>query len=201
MGGAQCNGGSSPEGFARNPALVLEFYNQRRRQLLGVRPNKAHEALVALENKFEVHIITQNVDDLHERAGSTNVLHLHGELLSVRSTGDPTNILIWKKDLKVGDNCANGHQLRPNIVWFGEMVPAMETAAEITQSADIILVIGTSLQVYPAAGLLDLAPEDSSVYLIDPRPAIHKKAGTKLHVMAKTAAEGVPELVRALLNE
>ena len=138
---------ASPEGFAKNPELVLDFYNKRRAQLLEVQPNLAHEILAELEHNFEVHIITQNVDDLHERAGSTNVLHLHGELLKVRSIYNDQIILDWKTDLFLGDVDQFDNQLRPNIVWFGEEVPAMNTALEIVEQADILVVIGTSLQV------------------------------------------------------
>ncbi|RZJ99131.1 MAG: NAD-dependent deacylase, partial [Flavobacterium sp.] len=161
---------ASPEGFRKNPDLVLDFYNKRRRQLLTVNPNEAHSILAELENHFDVQIITQNVDDLHERAGSSNVLHLHGELLKVRSTRNPEYILDWKTDLTLNDKDKNGFSLRPHIVWFGEEVPALETAIEITQRADIFLVIGTSLQVYPAAGLIDFVPKNSKIYYIDPKP-------------------------------
>ncbi|MEM9143737.1 MAG: NAD-dependent deacylase, partial [Bacteroidota bacterium] len=144
---------ASPQGFARNPELVLEFYNQRRRQLLQVEPNEGHRALAQLEARFDVDIITQNVDNLHEKAGSSNVLHLHGELLKVRSTANEDHVLNWKKDLVLGDEDENGHQLRPHIVWFGEMVPMLEPAIQITAKADILVIIGTSMQVYPAASL------------------------------------------------
>src|SRR5690606_23147486 len=145
---------ASPEGFARNPELVLDFYNQRRRQLLTVQPNAAHKALVKLEKNHEVSIITQNVDDLHERAGSKNIIHLHGELLKVRSTKNEDSVLDWKIDLNLGDLCENEHQLRPHIVWFGEMVPMLETASDVVAEADALIIIGTSMQVYPAAGLM-----------------------------------------------
>ena len=140
---------ASPQGFARNPELVLEFYNQRRRQLLEVSPNKGHLALAQLEQAFDVSIVTQNIDNLHEQAGSSHVVHLHGELFKVRSTVNENHVLDWKKDLVLGDTDKNGHQLRPHIVWFGEMVPMLETAAHITQQADILIIVGTSMQVYP----------------------------------------------------
>ncbi|NNM17667.1 MAG: NAD-dependent deacylase, partial [Croceitalea sp.] len=146
---------ASPQGFAANPELVLEFYNQRRKQLLQVDPNEGHRALVTLEQKFEVNIVTQNVDNLHEKAGSTKVLHLHGELLKVRSTKNENLVMEWHKDLHLGHLDADGHQLRPHIVWFGEMVPLLEPAIEITSKADVLLIIGTSMQVYPAASLVN----------------------------------------------
>jgi NAD-dependent deacetylase len=149
---------ASPEGFARNPELVLEFYNLRRRQLSEVNPNEAHHILAELQKDFDVHIITQNVDDLHERAGSKNIIHLHGELKKVRPVNDEESIVPWEGDLNLGDLDENGIQLRPHIVWFGEMVPEMENAATIASTADILLVIGTSLQVYPAASLLHYVP-------------------------------------------
>lgn len=181
---------ATPEAWHKNPKLVLEFYNQRRKQLLECQPNEAHYNLVKLEQYFDVHIITQNVDDLHERAGSKKILHLHGELRKAQSTVDPS--LIYEIDgweLKWGDKCEKGSQLRPFIVWFGEPVPKIIEAEQITQTADIFVVIGTSLQVYPAAGLLQYVRHDAPIYIIDPndvyswRKAIHIKdkasAGTK----------------------
>lgn len=159
---------ASPEGFARNPQLVLDFYNLRRQQLKEVQPNDAHKILAELENDFDVQIITQNVDDLHERAGSTKVLHLHGELLKARPVNSESNIISWEKDLNVGDLNFEGIQLRPHIVWFGEMVSEMETAAEMASTADIFLVIGTSMQVYPAASLVHYVPENCEIFVIDP---------------------------------
>lgn len=159
---------ASPEGFARNPKLVLDFYNLRRCQLKDVHPNEAHKILAELEKDFDVEIITQNVDDLHERAGSTKVLHLHGELKKARPVNSETAIIPWDKDLNLGDMDENGIQLRPHIVWFGEMVPEMETAAEIASTADIFLVIGTSMQVYPAASLIHYIPDECEVFIIDP---------------------------------
>lgn len=195
---------ASPEGFQNNPKLVLNFYNERRKQLLTVLPNKAHEALSKLDSYFNTTIITQNVDDLHERAGSTNVLHLHGELLKVRSTkisriGDPV-ILEWKKDLKIGDKCINGHQLRPNIVWFGEEVPMLNKAIEITQKADILIIIGTSMQVYPAASLIEFVSDNTPIYFIDPKPSIRQNDFNNLKIIEDTAVNGVPNLVLSLID-
>ncbi|MBO0322451.1 NAD-dependent deacylase [Muricauda sp. CAU 1633] len=190
---------ASPQGFAKNPELVLEFYNQRRRQLLEVNPNAGHLALATLEQHFEVSIVTQNVDNLHEQAGSSHVVHLHGELFKVRSTWDETHILDWTSDLVLGDLDENGHQLRPHIVWFGEMVPLLETAAQITQEAEILIIIGTSMQVYPAASLIHYAQKETPIYFIDPRPTIRSSDFDKLTVIAETAAEGVPKLVEQLV--
>ena len=165
---------ATPEGFAENPELVLEFYNQRRRQLLEVSPNKAHYNLVELEHFFDVEIITQNVDDLHERAGSSNITHLHGELLKVRSSTDESLVLDWNKDLVLGDLAKDKKQLRPHIVWFGEMVPMLEKAIEITKKADALVIIGTSMQVYPAASLIDYIKPNTPIYFIDPKPSVYE---------------------------
>ncbi|MEX0315761.1 MAG: NAD-dependent deacylase [Allomuricauda sp.] len=189
---------ASPQGFAKNPELVLEFYNQRRRQLLEVAPNEGHKALVKLEEHFDVSIITQNVDNLHEQAGSSHVVHLHGELFKVRSTVNENYVLDWKKDLILGDLDDNGHQLRPHIVWFGEMVPMLETAVYITQQADILIIIGTSMQVYPAASLINYAPEGTPIYFVDPRPNVSASDYRNLEVIATTATEGIPNLVAQL---
>lgn len=191
---------ATPEGFSRNPALVLEFYNQRRRQLREVLPNAAHKALVALEAKFQVHIITQNVDDLHERAGSTNVIHLHGELLKARSTNSDSHIIPWSKDIVVGDVCEMGAQMRPHIVWFGEAVPMMDRAMEITKEADVLIIIGTSMQVYPAASLTDFAKTDVPIYFIDPKPTITGQRAKQITIYQSSATEGVPKLVHKLLD-
>ncbi|USD25620.1 SIR2 family NAD-dependent protein deacylase [Flagellimonas marinaquae] len=191
---------ASPEGFAKNPALVLEFYNQRRRQLLDVAPNQGHLALARLEQTFDVSIVTQNVDNLHEQAGSSHVVHLHGELFKVRSTRNENYILDWTGDLVLGDSDENGHQLRPHIVWFGEMVPMLETAAQITQQAEILIIVGTSMQVYPAASLIHYAPSNTPIYFIDPRPNIRTSDFENLTIIPKTAAEGVPTLVEHLFN-
>lgn len=189
---------ASPEGFKRNPALVLDFYNQRRRQLQTVEPNSAHFALAELEKHHDVTIITQNVDDLHERAGSTDVIHLHGELLKARSTVDENLILEWKDDLNIGDCCDNNHQLRPHIVWFGEMVPMIEVASEIIEDADAIIIVGTSMQVYPAAGLIQYAKANAQVYFIDPNPSINPTK--RISVYAEKASTGVPKVVEKLAS-
>ena len=187
---------ATPEGFAENPELVLEFYNERRRQLLTVQPNAAHIALAELEKKHDVKIITQNVDDLHERAGSTNVIHLHGELLKARSSLDENLVMDWKNDLNMGHCCEHNHQLRPHIVWFGEMVPMIEVATEVVKEADAILIVGTSMQVYPAAGLVQYAKDEATIYFVDPKPSI---SGTKrIKVFAEKASTGVLKVVELL---
>ena len=187
---------ASPEGFANNPELVLDFYNQRRRQLLTVQPNAAHKALAELEKHHEVAIITQNVDDLHERAGSSNVLHLHGELLKARCTVNADLIVECKTDLNLGHLSAENQQLRPHIVWFGEMVPMIGVAAEVVEKADALIVVGTSMQVYPAAGLLGYAKETAQIYFVDPRPSI--SGNKKISVFAENASTGVPKVVELL---
>src|SRR6218665_1472275 len=191
---------ATPEGWQKNKTLVLDFYNQRRRQLFEVKPNRGHEILAELENHFDVHIITQNVDDLHERAGSSNVLHLHGELLKARSTKNPDYIIDWKDNLNLGDCDPNGNQLRPHIVWFGEGVPALDEAVHLTQQADIFAVIGTSLQVYPAAGLIDFANFNVPVFYIDPKPAQVANIGKRLEIIAEPASVGMEILRNKLLN-
>lgn len=187
---------ASPEGFRTNPELVLDFYNQRRRQLKEVEPNQAHKDLAHLETYYKVTIITQNVDNLHERAGSTDVVHLHGELTKVRSTGNPSDIKVWTEDLNLGDTCDKGYQLRPHIVWYGEDVPMIETAVKICYAADILLIIGTSMQVYPAASLINYVQPDTKIYYIDPKPAI--RPGGSVTVIAKTATEGLKDLYELL---
>lgn len=177
---------ASPEAFERNPQLVLDFYNLRRRQLKEVEPNEAHNILAELETDFDVHIITQNVDDLHERAGSTKVLHLHGELLKVRPKNANAPIISWTEDLNIGDCDPQGIQWRPHIVWFGEAVPAIEEATNICSQADIFLVIGTSLQVYPAAGLVQKIPRSCELYLIDPDLPKHIPIQGKVFQMRAT---------------
>lgn len=189
---------ASPQGWQTNMTLVLDFYNQRRKQLKTVLPNKGHQALVKLEEQYEVTIITQNVDDLHERAGSTQVIHLHGELLKARSTHDENLVLDWEKDICIGDLCAHKSQLRPHIVWFGEAVPLLEEAAYHTALADYILIIGTSMQVYPAAGLIDFAKDEAQIFFIDPNPNIEERPNLK--ILAKKASVGVPIVVQKLLN-
>ena len=187
---------ATPEGFATNPELVLDFYNQRRKQLFEVQPNTAHYDLAELQNDYKVTIITQNVDDLHERAGNNNVIHLHGELLKVRSTQNKGDIQEWKIDLILGDTCKNGHQLRPHIVWFGEDVPMIPKAISICETADILLIIGTSMQVYPAASLMHYIPESTPTYFIDPKPNIESK--NTLTVITETATVGVKKVIELL---
>ena len=182
---------ASPEGWRKNSELVLDFYNKRRQQLKEVQPNLGHRLLAELENDFDVFIITQNVDNLHEKAGSSNVLHLHGELLKVRSTKNENYILDWTEDLNFGDSDDNGHQLRPHIVWFGEEVPALEYAVELVQQADILIIIGTSLQVYPAAGLMNFAKSHIPVYYIDPNRAIIYDLPNDIKVIANIASKGM----------
>lgn len=191
---------ASPQGFAKNPELVLDFYNQRRRQLFAVEPNAAHACLADLEAHFDVDIITQNVDDLHERAGSSNVLHLHGELLKARSVANEDHVLLWKSDLNLGDLCANGHQLRPHIVWFGEQVPLLEKAVEITEKAEIVIIIGTSMQVYPAAGLINFVAPGRPIYFVDPKPSVSNSEYGNLTIIQKTAVNGIPTLIADLID-
>ncbi|MCL4113551.1 UNVERIFIED_CONTAM: hypothetical protein GTU68_011203 [Idotea baltica] len=191
---------ASPQGFAKNPELVLDFYNQRRKQLLSVLPNQAHQSLVTLEKYFDVSIITQNVDDLHERAGSSQVLHIHGELLKVRCIHDENLILDWKKDLVLGDLSDNGNQLRPHIVWFGEQVPLLDNAIKLTSKADILIIIGTSMQVYPAAGLIHEITSNIPIYFIDPKPSIAENDFRNIKIITDSATHGVPTLVTSLLD-
>ncbi len=189
---------ATPEGFAKNPSLVLEFYNQRRRQLLEVQPNKAHFNLAKLEEKFDVEIITQNVDDLHERAGSTKVTHLHGELLKARSVKNLNAIFEWKTDINLGDLASDGGQIRPHIVWFGEDVPMIEKACEIVEQADVLVIIGTSMQVYPASGLVDFARYDIPKYFIDPKPSITENTLDNLTIISDIASSGADKLLELL---
>lgn len=187
---------ATPEGFEANPELVLDFYNQRRRQLFEVEPNAAHLKLAQLEKTYKVSIITQNVDDLHERAGSTNVIHLHGELLKARSMGNEDYVLEWNSDINWGDNCPDGHQMRPHIVWFGEDVPMMIPAIDICQTADILIIIGTSMQVYPAAGLMHYVQPQTKIFYIDPKPAI--SGNNQITVIARPATTGIEEVISFL---
>lgn len=193
---------ASPHGWQKHPELVLDFYNQRRRHLIKVEPNQAHYALARLQEHCSTTIITQNVDDLHERAGSKKVIHLHGELLKVRSTFDPRLTYHWTKDVQIGDLAEDGSQLRPDIVWFGESVPLMTLAIKEVQSADILLIIGTSLQVYPAAGLLQYVNRDIPIYYIDPKPAkIHGLSSpSQLICIAQDASKGVEEAIAMALK-
>ena len=189
---------ASPEGFARDPALVLDFYNQRRAQAREVQPNAAHLALAGFEevSGWRVTIITQNVDDLHERAGSSEVIHLHGMLNQMRSVKNETTVFACPGDIQVGDFAPDGGQLRPHIVWFGELVPLIEDAAEVAATADVLLVVGTSLQVYPAAGLLHYAPTGCPVYVIDPHQPPAGRAGVRY--VPEAASTGVPKVLREL---
>jgi NAD-dependent deacetylase len=191
---------ANPAGFEANPKLVLDFYNERRKQLLEVHPNKSHYNLVDLEKDFDVDIITQNIDDLHERAGSSNITHLHGELLKVRSTIDESLILNWNKDLLLGDLCPKKSQLRPHIVWFGEMVPMLDTAIEITKKADVFIIIGTSMQVYPAASLIDYVKTNTPIYFIDPKPSISENNFNNLTIIKDVASIGTKKLKKLLIN-
>lgn len=192
---------ASPEGFAKNPALVLDFYNQRRRQLSEVQPNEAHRILAELQQYYDVSIITQNVDDLHERAGSTQVVHLHGELYKARSVQHPEMVIEWRKDITIHDKMDNGDTLRPHIVWFGEPVPMMEKAIDITIQADYFMIIGTSMQVYPAAGLVDYTAPDIPIYYIDANPAQLHDIGNPLYVIPKKASQGVREVAEYLMQQ
>ncbi len=189
------------EGWMKNKSLVLEFYNQRRRKALDVQPNRAHEVLAELEKNFDVTIITQNVDDLHERAGSTKVVHLHGELFKSRSTVDENLVYdIEGWELKLGDQCELGSQLRPHIVWFGEMVPMMEVAIEESMNTDIFLVVGTSLLVYPAAGLIDYVPDEVPKYIVDPKiPVINRVSN--LHAIEEKASKGLETVADELIKD
>jgi NAD-dependent deacetylase len=190
---------ASPEGFGKNPALVLDFYNQRRRQLHTVQPNKAHIIIAELEEHFDVHVITQNVDDLHERGGSSNVLHLHGELRKARSINNENDALEWTNDINLGDlHPVSKQQLRPHIVWFGETVPAITEAIDIVEEADIVVVVGTSLQVYPAAGLMDYAKPGAKVFYVDSNPATVYNSHNKVEVFSHIASVGI-EIVRERL--
>jgi NAD-dependent SIR2 family protein deacetylase len=191
---------ATPAGWEKNPALVLDFYNQRRKQLKEVHPNLGHKILAALENEFDVYIITQNVDDLHERAGSSNVLHLHGELLKVRSSKNENYILDWQDDLNFGDYDNHQNQLRPHIVWFGEAVPALDKAIAITQNADYFAVIGTSLQVYPAAGLIDFTSVETPIFYIDPKPIKIPNLRNPIDIIPEVASEGMKILKKKLIG-
>lgn len=192
---------ASPHAWQKDRALVLRFYNERRKQLLETKPNEGHLGLLELEKEFEVWIVTQNVDDLHERAGSSRILHLHGELKKSRSTSDPSLIYEiegWKLD--EGDLCEKGSQLRPHIVWFGEAVPAIEEAARIVSTADILVIIGTSMNVYPAAGLINYAPETAPIYVIDPNE-VAIAGHPRIRIIQKGAGEGVQILKEKLIND
>lgn len=196
---------ATPEGYAANPQLVTDFYNERRKQLLTVKPNRGHELVAEMEKYFDVTVITQNVDNLHERAGSSNVIHLHGELTKVTSSWSPNDSRYIKElapeeyEVKIGDTAADGSQLRPFIVWFGEAVPMIEKAIDYCEGADVFLIIGTSLNVYPAAGLLNYVPRGVPVYLIDPNQ-VPIASSRQVHVIQKGASEGMEELKRLLVK-
>lgn len=190
---------ASPEGWKRNPQLVLNFYNERRRQLLDCEPNRAHLALAELESKHDVTIITQNVDDLHERGGSTNIIHLHGELLKARSSVDECLVYEWRGDITENDKCEKGSQLRPHIVWFGEAVPEIEKAVPIVSNADVLIVIGTSLAVYPAAGLLHYSKYEADKWLVDPNDVPLPRI-PHLKFINEKASVGVDYLVNELMK-
>lgn len=191
---------ATPEGFQRNPEMVLRFYNERRRKVHEAEPHAGHKALARLEEHFDVTIVTQNIDNLHERAGSTDVLHLHGEISKVRSVENPSLVYdIGGDPIDVGDTAEDGAQLRPHVVWFGEMVPNMEKASEVVPTADILLVVGTSLVVFPAAGLVDLVPDSIPRFVVDPsRPEISLDGWEHLEQRAET---GTPELADRLIEE
>ena len=194
---------ATPEGYARDPELVINFYNERRKQLLDVKPNRGHELLAGLEKYFNVTVITQNVDNLHERAGSTHIVHLHGELTKVCSSRDPNNPHYIKElqpeeyEVRMGDRSGDGSHFRAFIEWFGESVPEIETAIDFVEKADIFVIIGTSMNVYPAAGLLNYVPRGAEVYLIDPKP-VDTHTSRPIHVIRKGASEGVAELQKLL---
>lgn len=192
---------ATPEGWKKNPELVLDFYNQRRKQVMEAKPNKAHLAIAELQDKYDVQVITQNIDDLHERAGSKKVLHLHGEIMKVRSTKDASLIYPLKKwQVNFGDVCELGSQLRPHIVWFGEMVPEMENANRLAKQASLFMVIGTSLNVYPAAGLVDYVDNDIPKYLIDPAD-VNVSHIDNVKVIKSSAVAALPKLVARILKE
>lgn len=191
---------ATPEAWARNPNLVLDFYNRRRKQIMAAQPNEGHRLLAELEKHFDVQIITQNIDDLHERAGSTRVLHLHGEIMKARSSADETLIYPIKNgEINPGEKCAKGSQLRPHIVWFGEMVPEMDHAIDLTTEAEIFITVGTSLVVYPAAGLIHYAPQKSLKYLVDPGDFELSLVKDVKHIRDK-AATGLKALQKELLS-
>lgn len=191
---------ATPEGWAANPSLVLDFYNQRRKKALEVKPNRGHEILADLEKYFNVTILTQNVDDLHERAGSSHVVHLHGSLFESRSTVDESLVYPIKGwELNIGDRCEKGSQLRPNIVWFGEMVPMIEVASVYAAKADIFIVVGTSMVVYPAAGLIHSVPHDTMKYIVDPKvPDVKNIPFTKF--IEEKGSTGLEKVWRELVS-
>lgn len=187
---------ATPEGWKKDPARVLKFYNERRRAVQAAEPNAAHVALSELEDIFKVTIITQNIDDLHERAGSSHVIHLHGEILKARGTMDPQKTYPCITDIALGDKAPDGSQLRPHVVWFGESVPMMDVAIKAAQKADFLIVVGTSLEVYPAASLVDHVPFDSNKFLVDPMPS--GLTDESFHIVEALASEGVPRVATQL---
>lgn len=193
---------ATPEGWRKNAQLVLNFYNERRKQLHNVQPNQAHRELVKLEEKYNVTIITQNIDDLHERAGSSHVIHLHGELLKGQSDNDPEEIFKWPGDMNIGDVTKKGVQIRPHVVWFGEAVPMLEIAAMHCAESEILIVVGSSMQVYPAASLAGYAPKFCDMYYVDPKPAINFELAQRPHlkIIQEKAGVGIPNLVNELLK-
>jgi NAD-dependent deacetylase len=194
---------ASPEGWKKDPAMVLDFYNQRRRGVLKAEPNAAHKALALLDNHYDVQIITQNIDNLHEQGGSKNIMHLHGELLKVRSITHPNEVMVWTGDLKLGNKCRFGGQLRPHIVWFGEDVPLINPAYRIMKEADYVIVVGSSMQVYPAAGLVAEAKRGTPIWFVDPRPSLNFELRSlkNLTVVEENATIGVPLVVDLLIKK
>ncbi|BEG99913.1 SIR2 family NAD-dependent protein deacylase [Bacteroides sedimenti] len=195
---------ATPEGYRANPGLVINFYNERRRQLLTVEPNEGHHLVAELEKNFDVTVVTQNIDNLHERAGSSHIIHLHGELTKICSSYDPHDTQCIKEltpdeyEVKLGDLAPDGSQYRPYIVWFGEAVPKIEDAIDQVEKADIFLIIGTSMNVYPAAGLLNYVRPGAKVFLIDPKEVNVRSNGHQIHVIRKVASEGMRELLQLL---
>jgi NAD-dependent deacetylase len=187
---------ASVEGWKKNPSLVLDFYNQRRKQLLDVSPNEAHYVLAELEKYHDVTIVTQNVDDLHERGGSTKIIHLHGELLKMRSDKNDDIIYECVGNINIGDKAPDGGQFRPHIVWFGEQVPMLNRAIHICHQAEVLIIVGTSLQVYPAASLVDYVPNDCQIYYLDPNPQVSLDLHQMKHleIINETAVQGLPKL-------
>lgn len=190
---------ATPQGWKKDPQFVLEFYNKMRKKLKKVKPNKGHKIIKELENNFDVHVITQNIDNLHEKAGSSNVLHLHGELLKARPVNDTINLIDWTEDLNITDKTKDGIQLRPHVVWFGEDVPEMEKAMKFVSEADILIIIGTSFQVYPAAELVRYAKAKTPIYLIDPKPGIEPSGN--LYIFKEKASIGMEKVKSILLKD
>lgn len=191
---------ATPEAWAKNPSLVLEFYNKRREQALSAQPNIAHQVIADLENHFDIDVITQNIDDLHERAGSTKVLHLHGEITKARSETTGKIKVIGDSPIQMNDLCEEGFQLRPHIVWFGEEVPEMENAQKLINKADILIVVGTSLNVYPAAGLIHSANNRCKIYLVDPSDSVNVRSIKNITIIKEKATSGIPKVAELLLE-